>query len=387
MAGISDGSWRCLPRHWWLISYLSVATIAGCQGKIFYVSGTSSFAPHEWPPKLRDGEGYRGRSLEPPLRLLWQRQLDDPPLGPPVMAGALLLQLTTSPTLYAFDRHNGHRLGKKGMDEGICGGPGLAGAEGETLIIGESGRDAVLRAIDRRSRDTRWTFDGAVCAQVAVRRDTIIVPLEAGRLAALSAIDGQELWALEMTGGLAAGPLVDGDTVFAGDLKGAFIAVDVVDGGERWRAQLGASVRGTPVAHGDRIMTVSGDGVAYALDRNTGDVFWRQPIGGLLTPGVALASEMAVVGCSDRSLYGLNVEDGAIVWSFETGGAIRGVPAATAATVFAASSDGHVYGLDAQTGELRWKFRLDGPVTQSVTLGAQAMSVTTDAGSVYYFGR
>ena len=134
-------------------------------------------------------------------------------------------------------------------------------------------------------------------------------------------------------------------------------------------------------------MTVSGDGVAYALDRNTGDVFWRQPIGGLLTPGVALASGIAVVGSSDRSLYGLNVEDGAIVWSFETGGAIRGVPAATAATVFAASSDGYAYGLDAQTGELRWKFRLDGPVTQSVTLGAQALSVTTDAGSVYYFGR
>ena len=150
---------------------------------------------------------------------------------------------------------------------------------------------------------------------------------------------------------------------------------------------MGASVRSQPLVDGGRVFASTGSGVTQAFDVQTGEALWQRPLGALLTPGLALADSVLIVGSSDRVLYALDVEQGGIVWQFETRGAIRGAPAATAETVYTGSCDGFVYAVNVKTGELKWKFRLDGPVTQSVTLDQRAMSVTTDAGTVYLFGK
>jgi len=366
-----------------IASMTPIALTAGCAGKVFYLPSLIQTGDYGTRSEARSWAG-----VEPPLRLLWQHKVDSYPLGEALFAGPLLLQLTTSPKLHAFDRYNGGRLGRQGVSEGVCAPPRLVGSSGALLILAEAGEGKpILRAMNRQTRKTEWTFVGAVCAPVAARNDTVIVPLETGGLVALAAADGSELWRAETVAGLVAGPTLSGDTVFAGDLKGNLVAVSLRDGSEIWSAEMGASVRSQPLVDGGRVFASTGSGVTQAFDVQTGEALWQRPLGALLTPGLALADSVLIVGSSDRVLYALDVEQGGIVWQFETRGAIRGAPAATAETVYTGSCDGFVYAVNVKTGELKWKFRLDGPVTQSVTLDQRAMSVTTDAGTVYLFGK
>lgn|GEM_PF-627424 len=364
----------------------SIVLATGCTGKVFYLPSHSKAG--DYPGSRAEG-GFPLEGPEPPLRLLWQQEVDSYPLGKSLLAGPLLLQLTMSPKLYAFDRYNGRRLGRMGVPEGVCAAPRLVGSAATLLILAEArgGDKPILRAMNRQTRKTEWTFAGAVCAPVATRNDTVIVPLETGALVALAAADGSQLWRVETEAGLVAGPSLSGGTVFAGDLEGNLVAVSLRDGSEIWSAQLGASVRSQPLVAGGRVFANTGSGVTQAFDALTGEALWQQPLGALLTPGFALADSVVIVGSSDRVLYALDLEEGTIVWRFETKGSIRGVPASTAETVYAGSSDGFVYAIDVKTGLLKWKYRLDGPVTQPVTLGLRGMSVTTDAGTVYFFGK
>ena len=50
-----------------------------------------------------------------------------------------------------------------------------------------------LRAIDLESGDIVWRQDGAVCAAVVVRGDTVYAAMESGKMQALAADDGEIL--------------------------------------------------------------------------------------------------------------------------------------------------------------------------------------------------
>ena len=286
----------------------ALALATGCAGKVFYLPATRA-----------EVGARRHGDLEPPLRLLWEHKVDSHPLGESLLAGPLLLQLTKSPKLHAFDRYNGRRLGRQSVSAGVCAPPRLVGSSRALLILAEAAvaSKPVLRAMNRQTRQIDWTFAGAVCAPVAARNDTVIIPLEAGGLVALAAGDGSELWRVETAAGLVAGPTLSGDTVFAGDTKGNLVAVSLRDGSESWSAELGSSVRSQPLADGGRVFASTGSGVTQAFDAQTGEALWQRSLGALLTPGLALAGPVIIVGSSDRVLYALDVDEGKIVWQFE----------------------------------------------------------------------
>ena len=331
--------------------------------------------------------GEQGRDtmgIEPPLQLLWTHKMDGSPLGGAFFAGDLILQLSTSSTLYALDRRNGALLGKHGYDNMACAPGQLAG---ELYALGVLGRKPSFRVLDRRTAAERWRHEGTFCQVPVVRGDTLIVVNEEGVVQALRLDDGDLLWRAELGGLARTGLTLNGDLAFAGTASGDLVALSAKSGKERWRSSIGEAIRSQPVLVGEQVVTATASGRVLAARRDSGQVVWEQALGALLTPELALAAEVLVVGCADSHFYGLDAATGKVRWSFATEGVVRSRPVATAHTAYGASSDGHLYALDLQDGHLLWKYRLDGPVLAPVSLGAGVITVATEKRLLHVFGR
>ena len=331
------------------------------------------------------GEPGRGTvGIEPPLQLLWTHKMDGSPLGGAIFAGDLILQLSTSSTLYALDRRNGALLGKHGYDNMACAPGQLAG---ELYALGVLGRKPSLRVLDRRTATERWRHEGTFCQVPVVRGDTLIAVDEGGVVQSLRLDDGHLLWRAELGGLARTGLTLDGDFAFAGTASGDLVALSATTGKERWRTSLGEAVRSQPVLAGEQIVTATASGRILAARRDSGQVVWEQALGALPTSELALATGVLVIGCADSHFYGLDAATGEVRWSFVTEGVVRSSPVATAHTAYGASSDGHLYALDLQEGHLLWKYRLDGPVLAPVSLGEGIVTVATEKRLLYVFGR
>lgn len=369
-------------RRWNRVLWALVLAV-GCGPKVFFLDGMGG---DDWGQTggLADGRAFRQEGVDPPVQLLWTGSLDAAPVGGVLLAGALLLQPSTRPSLLAFDPRSGQRLGRQGFDAGICGTPALSG---ELLILAVAGRGEGLRGIDRRTRKERWKYAGRFCTDLAVVGDTLLAAEEGGALLALDATDGRELWKAEIGGRLRVGPSAADGVVYAGNGDGALVAVEASSGKERWRQLLESGVRVRPLVWGDRVFVGTAAGEIAALDSRSGEKVWEVALGTLPAPGMALGPGTLVVGAADRRIYGLDPDSGAERWRFETEGTVRGAPAATAATAYCGSSDGHLYALELESGRLLWKYRLDGPALAPVVLDRRFVVITSEKGTVHVFGR
>ncbi len=359
--------------------------LVGCQGKVFYLPSVD-LAESTWPQEGRtaDGRAFADWELDPPLHLLWQQKIDAATLGGMIFSGHLALQLTTGPTVYAFDRYTGKLMGKRSMDVEICAP--LVLVDG-VLVYAELGKKPGLRALDGRTHALRWSYPGVVCAPLIARHDTLLVAGERGKLSVLRSRSGEELWHKQVGRRLRTAPGLGGEVVYVGTADGSFMALDLESGEERWKQELESGVRTRAVVGEDRVFTGTAGGVVYALRADSGQVVWQTHLGALLTPGLALAPQVLAVGSVDHHLYGLDPETGEVLWRFETGGVVRGTPAATVRTVYCGSSDGYVYALENETGQLQWKYRVDGPILAPVAVGERAIAITSENKTVYVFGR
>ncbi len=355
-----------------LLRFLSVLCLAlvpgGCSSGAFY-AGVLREDPT--PPA-------------PPLSLLWQQEMDAPPLGAAAGAGPLLLQLSAGGTLYAYDLHSGERVGKRGYDDEVCTAPTLAG---DLLLVSLLGNDAAVVAWDRRAKKERWRHAGTYCLPTAVRGDTAYVAGEGGVLRALELSSGQELWRQHLAVRVRVAPVVSDEQILLGDSKGVFYALSRFDGEELWRRDLGSGVRTAALIAGDWLWVGTAAGRIVALEKASGEVRWQVELAALPTESLALTAEVLAVGTADRHLYGLDLQSGEQIWSFETQGVIRSSPVAADAVFYCASSDGHLYALEAGSGQLLWKFGLEGPAIEPVALVGGRVVVATEKKMLYVFGR
>ncbi len=371
-----------------LTLFLGVAlATGGCGHKVLYL--TDSEGESDWLQVggAASAGSFRATGPYPPLRLLWQQRMDGAPLGGSILSGRLALTLTKTSTLHAFDRKSGHAVAKMSLDDAVCAPPAVAGDFDELLVFAELGRQPKLRAIDRRTGESRWQFDGVACAAIVISGDTLFAALENGRLLALSTAEGKELWHWDMEGRPLTPPAAYRGDVLVGDSKGTLTALDAVSGEPRWQSELGASVRSQPVIGAGRVFVATGAGEVHGLEALSGERLWSVRLGGLPTPGMSLNPHVLSVGCVDHYIYGLDPQTGRVVWKFETESVVRSTPASTESTVYAGSNDGSVYAIDSQTGGLKWKYELAEPIVEPFVLSSDALIVATETGSLYAFGR
>ena len=221
--------------------------------------------------------------------------------------------------------------------------------------------------------------------------DEVIYAADLEQVQAMSAADGQPLWAFPKdpkeagVGLFYVTPAVGEEVVIAvSEAPGAGFfsqprnvvwALDL-EGREVWSfdGAAGQYVEGGAIS-GDTFVIGNSDGNVYALDAQTGSLKWKFKTGHRVWATPLIVSDVVYVGSMDRHLYALRLSDGGEVWDFHAGGAFAGTPALRDGTFYIGAFDDKLYAVDAETGTEVWRFAGEnwfwgGPVVQSDTVYA-----------------
>ena len=239
---------------------------------------------------------------------------------------------------------------------------------------------------------TRWTatLPAPAAASPVASGDRLFAALFDDRVAAVSLVDGSELWQVERTvvgspaagGGLflAATPegllaldaetgqvrweslldervsaplLWNGGWLIAALDSHELLALHAETGGTVWRQAVDGGVSARPTIAGERLYVPLDTGRITVLELLTGAAIWERRLGG--TPQEILVAGDLFVGASDTHFYRLSRRDGALRWRWRTGGDVIGVPAVDAANVYVSSLDNTLWALDRSHGGQRWR--------------------------------
>jgi len=205
----------------------------------------------------------------------------------------------------------------------------------------------------------------------AVRDGRVYAADREGRIVAIDALSGDEIWTVKTGALVSAGPGVGEGLVLLGTSNAKVIALDADDGSERWRAEVSSEVLSVPQTDFEKVIVQSADGNLTALSASDGESLWIYDrsvpvltLRGTSTP--AVQQGVVVAGFSSGKLVALDAEKGLVAW--ETSVAIPqgrselerivdidGDPVIVGGAVFVTTYQGRVAVVELRTGTLGWK--------------------------------
>ena len=233
--------------------------------------------------------------------------------------------------------------------------------------------DGDVRALDRATGETEWTFvlsgesDYAhvVYGTPAISGEALYFGGYSGRVYSLSLATGNTNWETTVGTGqqIVGGVAVDSDTVYVGSHDTYMYAFDMTDGSQKWRFKTDRAIWSTPTAADGRVFFGALDHKFYALDASDGSEIWSIEAGGALIAKPLVRDGRVYFGTFGSKFLALNAADGSEVWSFNGAESwYWGEAVATADTIYAPSLDGHLYALDIANGQLRWRMDAGGAI-------------------------
>jgi outer membrane protein assembly factor BamB len=183
----------------------------------------------------------------------------------------------SSGTLAAVDLETGEEKWKRSIGEGrypdIVAAPVLSGTDAFA-----SGYFQPLVAVDLASHNVRWRVDAGAAAAVVVldqpkedgaTRQVVIHPGSDGKLRAIAALTGAELWTWdsETTGALTQ-PVVTPAGLVVASSEGGVYLIDATTGTERWRwheSWILEGISSRPAVDGRQLLFVTNAGFLYSM--------------------------------------------------------------------------------------------------------------------------
>jgi len=328
--------------------------------------------------------------------LIWSTHLAQPPAGPPLVAGDLLLVPTQEPAmpprhgaLQALNLSDGSPRWRKPFEYALVSGLAQTGKGSILVAIASTdllrGQGALL-ALDAAGEE-RWRWAPGVqriSAPVAAE-DLACVTVDTKSLVLLDLDTGAERTAVDLPAPASLAALVLGDGVAYVPCRGPHLLAVGLDGETRWHFSTddgsNAWLDKAPLPVGERLFAVLSSGAVLALNRRDGSLAWRVdvgPAGKSLSPPAA-DGERLYVGARD-GLHTLRLTDGAEVWAFPTGRRIEAAPLVVEGVVYAAGRDHHLYALDAATGQELWRVALTRRIEHGPAVGGERVLVADRGG-------
>lgn len=246
------------------------------------------------------------------------------------------------------------------------GTPAIAG---ELVVVGAN--DGMLRAYTHADGAAAWKFDtgGDVRSAALVGDDSVYVTSDSGSVFAVG-FDGTEKWNVPIDGGPTRGtwdnfgsrPALDGDTLFVGTPDGRLLALAAADGTQLWALETGSPMR-TDIATGDGLVyAINRDGLVLAVDAESGTLRWTKQLGGAGTTAPSFSDGMLTVGSRGLKVIALDAATGEEIWWSSYGGSWvqSGGTIVGNAVTFGSSDIGVVRHFDLATGELLWNAKIGG---------------------------
>ncbi len=206
---------------------------------------------------------------------------------------------------------------------------------------------------------TRWTatLPAPAAAPAAAAGDRLFAALFDGRVAAVSLVDGSELWQVERA---VVGWPAAGDGLFHAATPDGLLALDAGTGNVRWESTLEASVSAPLLWRAGWLIVALETDVLLAMHAATGGVVWRQAIAGGVSVRPTIAGDRLYVSVDSGRIAVLELLTGALIWERRLGGAPREI--LVAGDIFVGATDNYFYRLSPRDGALRWRWRAGGDI-------------------------
>jgi outer membrane protein assembly factor BamB len=192
-----------------------------------------------------------------------------------------------------------------------------------------------------------------------------------GKVMALDAATGRNLWTRDTDRELSAGPGVGDGLVLVGTGDGEVVALDADSGAEKWVARVSSEVLAVPAAGRGVVVVHSIDGRIAGLDAATGKPRWQyeRTSSGLGLRGASspvITGSKVICGMAGGRIVALDLERGLPVWeatiTAPTGRSelervhdIIGDPLLFQGAVFVGTYQGEIAGLLEETGQIAWR--------------------------------
>jgi len=143
-------------------------------------------------------------------------------------------------------------------------------------------QDGKVRAIDAATGKDLWSFPtgGPIMNSAAVAGGKVYFGSHDGNVYCVSADDGEQLWRFATGAGVWAAPCVDKGTVFIGSRDGVFYAIDADTGKTKWKRDCSAPIRHTAACDGEFVFFGADNMTATCLRKKDGQVVWRRKVSG-----------------------------------------------------------------------------------------------------------
>ena len=281
----------------------------------------------------------------------------------PIIAGDLVIAITSDGSLAFVDRASGRVLEKVVIGSAVESSPALAagvihaGTDDGTLVgIGlDDARERYRVKVGSLVRSSPLATDGLV----------IVGTIDAkGQGAVVALTDaGQAQWTRKLAA-VFSSPALAGQTIVVGADDGSVHGFDRATGAPAWSQKVGSKVRATPALAGAIVYAAGFDGMIVALRAADGARAWERAIGHGVYSSPCVGSALVIFGCHEGHIHGLDAETGAVRFEAETRGPVLASPGSIGARTVATSTDGHLYLLD-ETGAVLARLPLPGGATQS----------------------
>ena len=250
------------------------------------------------------------------------------------------------------------------------------------------GATQAITAFDADTGDEFWSFepeDGSIRSAATVVDGTVFVPNRLprgpntpeenedreGKLYALDAETGDELWEQTVKGTPNDAPAVADGLLHVGTLEGFVYGIDADSGNINWEFEADGIISSlTPVADGIVYAATSDDGMVYALDSESGSVVWETEIEtddglkGSITVGsghVFVMKDVSILSDDGSEVVALDAESGAEAWRVDMEGN-RGTVTTVGSTAYICHEEGVVQAVSADTGNEKWRLDVDADV-------------------------
>lgn len=272
---------------------------------------------------------------------------------------------------------------------------------GQGMVLA-GGEDGELLALDQRTGQQRWktTLSSEVVGKLLVQSDMVIARTADGRVQGLAAADGSRKWlysrtlpALNLRG--SGGMVVRDDVLYAGFPGGKLVALNATNGAQLWEATVAvprgatelervADVMGNPVIDARQVCAVAYQGRVACFDRSSGAPLWARDTSS--NSGLAMDERNVYVSDDKDTVTAYDKTSGRAGWKQDKL-ARRQItaPLALGAWVVVADSQGYVHVLSADDGSFIARAQADSAVrTAPVDIGP-GFAVQTSKGSVVAF--
>lgn len=190
---------------------------------------------------------------------------------------------------------------------------------GWVLLASATGRVRAVQAADGREV---WTYDAgsAIVGQPAINGTRVAISTAARTVVLLDLITGRPLWAVRVDSAPAA-PCLGGGAVIFGTADGRLITLDDRDGRLRFEYRLGATLTGAPTLDEAHIYAVGLDGVLRAFDRGNGAQRWYKNLETRAAIGPVVDGNLVVVVLRS-GVVDVRLSDGRVAGHFASPGPV-----------------------------------------------------------------